>query len=84
MFNIPDHPDIESAMRTGYPRSYHTPGHCVDEDWEYENRRDEALLAGLYHETDDIQKAKQAYTEKMIRELERRDHEAQQRKLLQS
>lgn len=72
-----DHPDIESALRTGYPRSYHSePRRLVDEDYEYEKRRDEALLAGLYHETGDMQEAKRAYTEKMIRELERRDHEA--------
>ena len=41
---LPDHPDIESAMRTGYPRSYRSRARYVDEDWEYENRRDEALL----------------------------------------
>lgn len=40
MFDIPDHPDIECALRTGYPRSY---SHCdcdYDEDAEYEESRE--------------------------------------------
>lgn len=60
MFNIPDHPDIASALRTGYPRSYHTSGRCVDEDFEYENRRDEALLAGHGGLTDEEREARRA------------------------
>lgn len=37
MFNCPDHPDIASALRTGYPRQY-------DEDWERKNRIEEELI----------------------------------------
>lgn len=48
MYSIPDHPDIECAMRTGYPCSYFSGRYReVDEDFEYENRRDEALLAEM-------------------------------------
>lgn len=46
--NIPDHPDIECAMRTGYPRSLSFDDDCgPDEDFEYENRRDEAIIAEM-------------------------------------
>lgn len=76
MFNIPDHPDIESALRTGYPRSYGRPEPEYDEDWEYENRRDEALLAGLNPMTEEEREERRSFALKQIRELERRDHEA--------
>lgn len=46
MFNIPDHPDIESALRTGYPRrySYSRFSRDYDEDAEYESRREEEMF----------------------------------------
>lgn len=76
MFNLPDHPDIESAMRTGYPRSFHSSSRReVDEDWEYENRRDEALLAGLNPMSDEEREERRNFMMKQIRELERRDRE---------
>lgn len=72
-----DHPDIESAPRTGYPRSYHSePRRLVDEDYEYEKRRDEALIAGLDPMTDKEREERRSFMMKQIRELERRDHEA--------
>ena len=48
-YGIPDHPDIESALRTGYPcrMNYRDDDYGPDEDWEYENRRDEALIAEM-------------------------------------
>ena len=64
MFNIPDHPDVASALRTGYPRSYNRHEHSYDEDCEYENRRDE------------LAEERRSYMMKQLRELERRDHEA--------
>ena len=42
MFNCPDHPDIASALRTGYPRE-RRDSFC-DEDWEYKNRIEEELI----------------------------------------
>lgn len=76
MFDLPDHPDVESALRTGYPRSCHTPARCVDEDWEYENRRDEAFLAGIAPMTDEEREARRAEVIARVQELERRAHEA--------
>lgn len=43
MFDIPDHPDIESALRTGYPRSYGW-SYDYDEDAAYEERRERELF----------------------------------------
>lgn len=72
-----DHPDIESAMRTGYPCShFHNPIREVDHDFEYENRRDEALLAGLNPMTDKEREERRAFSMNMLALLERRDHEA--------
>ena len=34
MMQIPDHPDIASALRTGYPS-------CIDADWEDEDENDD-------------------------------------------
>ena len=49
MYNIPDHPDIESALRTGYPRSYGSYGHDdYDEDAAYEERRERELFGEDY------------------------------------
>lgn len=74
MFNIPDHPDIECAMRTGYPRSHFgNTRRERDEDWEFENRRDEALLAGLNPVTDEERDAERARVQALVRELDRRD-----------
>lgn len=43
--DIPDHPDIECALRTGYPRSYHSEwDDDYDDDFEYESRREEELF----------------------------------------
>jgi hypothetical protein len=40
-----EHPDITAALRTGYPTQYaEAPPRLIDEDWEYEHRREEALL----------------------------------------
>ena len=40
-----EHPDITAIQRTGYPARYaETPPRLIDEDWEYERRREEALL----------------------------------------
>ena len=40
-----EHPDITAIQRTGYPLRYgEAPPRLYDEDWEYENSRDEALL----------------------------------------
>lgn len=49
MYHIPDHPDIECAMRTGYPRSYwrNNDDDGYDEDFEYESRREEAMFDDL-------------------------------------
>ena len=45
MCNIPDHPDIECAMRTGYPRSYFSRSYDdYDEDAAYEERRERELF----------------------------------------
>lgn len=45
MYNIPDHPDIECALRTGYPRSYSYDDDCgYDEDAAYEERRERELF----------------------------------------
>ena len=45
MYNIPDHPDIESALRTGYPRSYgHRSCDDYDEDAAYDERRERELF----------------------------------------
>lgn len=45
MMPLPDHPDIASAMRTGYPRTYLTGGYS---DWpedgdEYSEEDDDEL-----------------------------------------
>lgn len=80
MFNIPDHPDVESALRTGYPRSHFKPQpRKVDEDWERANRRDEAIISGASTQPPEQAKARHEYTAAMIRELERRDHETHER-----
>lgn len=42
--DIPDHPDIESALRTGYPRSYGSSYDDYDEDAAYEERRERELF----------------------------------------
>lgn len=45
-YGIPDHPDIESAMRTGYPSwmSYSDPDDGPDPDFLYDLRREEAMF----------------------------------------
>lgn len=45
MYSIPDHPDIENALRTGYPRSYGCSDYDdYDEDAAYEERRERELF----------------------------------------
>ena len=35
-FDVPDHPDIESALRTGYPSWYRVRDLDVDDDYDDE------------------------------------------------
>ena len=40
-----EHPDITAIRATGYPTRYsEAPPRQIDEDWEYDRRREEALL----------------------------------------
>ena len=40
-----EHPDITAIRRTGYPAHFgEAPPRLIDEDYEYESRREEALL----------------------------------------
>ena len=45
---IPDHPEIEWALRTGYPSWMQESDHDVDDDWD--DDRDDDDLEGYYND----------------------------------